>query len=518
MPPSSTSLTYGQLVLRSLQRYPGRLAFSSDDDQWTYAATLEMIGRFQRVYEKHELSRGDRLVVLSGNRADSWVCGLSAQVSGLAISSLHPLSSLEDHLYQISDFKPSAVVVDSRTYATRGRELAESLDPSVKLFSLGPSDFGIDIRQACEDIGTATPKDIAHVDDITMISYTGGTTGRSKGVVRDHHSFFCSPTIMISDFEIEDQAQFLAVAPISHMAGGFVPCVLERGGTVHLQSGFDPDRVLRSIENDRISMSVVAPTMIYKMLDSPLINQVDASSLQTMIYGAATMSPRRMQEALDRFGPVFTQLYGQTETLPVSILRKSDHRIDRPDLFASCGFASLMADLKIVDDDGNRLPDGEPGELCAKTPTAMLEYHNLPEETAKTMVDGWIHTGDIAQRNEEGYYFIVDRKKDMIVTGGFNVYPRAVEDVLSSDSSVSMIAVVGVPDETWGEAVTAVVVCTEGSKQDEAQLKNLVKEKLGSLQTPKKIEFVKELPLTSVGKVDKKTLREKYWAAHERKV
>ncbi len=230
------------------------------------------------------------------------------------------------------------------------------------------------------------------------------------------------------------------------------------------------------------------------------------------------MSPTRLMEGLERIGPVFSQLYGQTECYPISVLRKSDHRADHPERFASCGVPVANCQVTLLDDNNDAVAPGEAGEICVRGSPAMDSYWNRPAETEIATSGGWLHTGDIARAGEGGYLFIVDRKKDMIITGGFNVYPREVEDVLTSHEAVAMAAVIGVPDSKWGEAVTALIVCRPDATVVPETLMQLVKDRKGAQHAPKRVEFVESLPLTAVGKVDKKALRAQFWAGQGRMV
>jgi fatty-acyl-CoA synthase len=308
------------------------------------------------------------------------------------------------------------------------------------------------------------------------------------------------------------------VAPISHVAGTKVLPTLMRGGTVHMLKGFDPEAVFNTVARERINFTLFVPTMIYVLLDHPALDTTDLSSLELVLYGASAMSPSRLVEGIERIGPVFSQLYGQTECYPVSVLPKKDHDPKTPELFLSCGFPIAACEVKILDDDDQEVRTGEAGEICVRAPHVMAEYWKRPETTAETLKSGWLHTGDIARADERGYLFILDRKKDMIVSGGFNIFPREVEDVLSQHPDVAMCAVVGVPDDKWGEAVTAVVVTREGARATADELIDLVKSHKGSAHAPKQIQFVKDLPMTGVGKVDKKVLRATFWAGRDRMV
>ena len=276
--------------------------------------------------------------------------------------------------------------------------------------------------------------------------------------------------------------------------------------------------MFKTIERERINFTLFVPTMIYVMLDHPSLDKTDLSSLELLLYGASAMSPSRLVEGIERIGPVFSQLYGQTECYPVSVLRKKDHDPKTPELFLSCGFPIAACQVKILDDDDQEVATGEAGEICVRGTHVMAEYWKRPDTTAETLRSGWLHTGDTARVDERGYMFILDRKKDMIVSGGFNIFPREVEDVLSRHADVAMVAVVGVPDDKWGEAVTAVIVARKGAQPNADELINLVKARKGSAHAPKHIKFVDELPMTGVGKIDKKVLKAGFWTGRDRMV
>lgn len=510
--------TVGTQTLRALGRRPERVAFSWDGGSLTGAATLDLIGRMQKVLLSAGFGRGQRMAVLTANRVETWCAGVAAQLSAMSTTSLHPLGSLDDQLDQIADSEAEALVVDPRSFAARGGELAARAAGLKKVFTIGPAEFGTDLMAAAEDAGATTPRDLASADDIAGINYTGGTTGKSKGAMRRHREVAPFASAILADFEIPADPRFLAVAPISHVAGAKVLPVLMRGGSVHLLRGFDPDAMLATIARERINFTLLVPTMIYVLLDHPRLDAVDLSSLELLLYGASPMSPSRLVEGLERIGPVFSQLYGQTECYPVSVLRKSDHDAKRPELFESCGFPIAGCDVRILDDDDREVATGQSGEICVRAPHVMAEYWKRPEETAATLRNGWLHTGDIARTDERGYLFILDRKKDMIISGGFNIFPREVEDVLAAHAGVAMVAVLGVPDAKWGEAVTAVIVPRGGASPDANELIELVKRRKGAAHAPKHVEFVDSLPMTGVGKVDKKALKAKFWAGQSRMV
>lgn len=510
--------TLGTQTLRALRRYPSRIAFSWPGGSLTYGGAVDLIGRMQKVFIARGCAPGSRVAILTANRADSWCAGVAAHLSRLATTALHPLGSLQDQVDQIEDSGAEVLIVDPDTFGVRGAELAARAQGLSTVFTFGRSDFGIDLLAAAEAAGSVTPIDQARPGDVAVLNYTGGTTGKSKGALRHHREYAGFAEAILADFEFPDTPRYLAVAPLSHVAGTKVLPTLMRGGTVHMLKGFDPDAVFATIQRERINFTLFVPTMIYVLLDHPSLPKTDLSSLELLLYGASPMSPSRLIEGIERIGPVFSQLYGQTECYPVSVLRKADHDPKNPELFLSCGFPIAACDVRILDENDQEVATGDAGEICVRAPHVMAEYWKRPEQTAETLKSGWLHTGDVARKDDRGYMFILDRKKDMIVTGGFNVFPREIEDVLAAHADVAMVAVIGVPDEKWGEAVTAVVVPKAGANPNADELINLVKTRKGSTQAPKQVQFVKELPMTGVGKVDKKVLRAKFWAGRERMV
>jgi fatty-acyl-CoA synthase len=326
-------------------------------------------------------------------------------------------------------------------------------------------------------------------------------------------------SILMAEWEWPVEVKQLMCAHISHAGSAmFLPTLL-RGGTMVIMPGFDPLKVLQTIERHRITCVLLVPTMIYALLDHPRFTEFDLSSLETVFYGAAAMSPTRLQQGLARLGPVFFQWYGQVEApMTVCVMRRADHISDDPERLASCGRPVPWLHVELLDEQMRPVPDGVAGEICVRGPLVMEKYHNRREQTAEALAGGWLHTGDVAVRDKSGFLRIVDRKKDMIVSGGFNVYPREVEDVLSGHPSVASCAVVGFPDPYWGEIVTAFVVLRTGEKRCSKSLQALVREKKGPAQVPKVIEFVDELPLTAVGKIDKKSLRASYNLRSDRTV
>jgi len=285
-----------------------------------------------------------------------------------------------------------------------------------------------------------------------------------------------------------------------------------RGGTNVILDHFDPESLLATVEREHVTNAFLSPTMIYMLLDHSHLADYDLSSLRCLLYGAAPTHVERLKEAMDAFGPCLKNGYGQMEAaMVICRLHQEEHIKEGPERLVrrltSCGKPQTMVQIRIVDDDDNDVPLGKPGEIIVRGPHVMPGYWNREKETAAALRNGWLHTEDIGRMDEDGYIYIVDRKKDMIISGGLNVYPREVEDVLSEHPSVSQAAVIGIPDRKWGESVKAAVVLREGARLSEEEIIAFCKEHLTGYKCPKSVGFIDEMPLTAISKVDKKQLR-----------
>ena len=306
------------------------------------------------------------------------------------------------------------------------------------------------------------------------------------------------------------------MTPLTHAGGVLLLPVLLRQGTCLILEKFDPKLFLEQTKKEKVTAAFFVPTMIYTLLDYPDLKRYDTHSLCNLIYGAAAIAPERLKQALEVFGPILTQLYGQTEApMMMCVLPREEHVVaDRErerQILSSCGRPTLTTHLRLVDADGRDVAPSEVGEIITRSANVMDGYYKNPEMTAQTLRDGWLYTGDLARQDAQGFVYIVDRTKDMVVSGGFNVYPREVEDVLYEHSAVKGAAVIGVPDDKWGEGVKAIVVLHAGQSVTEAELIEFVKTRKGSVMAPKSVEFWDALPLTNLGKLDKKKIREKCW-------
>jgi fatty-acyl-CoA synthase len=510
----------GQMVVDGLNRFDDRPCLYLGDTIASYREVRERTSRFIQALAKKGVGQGSSVAVLSANRPEVLYNMAAMMVSGCRGTPLHPLGSLSDHAYVCNDAEIETLVYDPALFGERARDLAQRVPSMRNLLAFGESDGGEDYV-ALADQFAPQPLVAAEVDPeaLTALVYTGGTTGKPKGVMAPARAAAYMTMIQMAEWEWPDEIRMLVATPLSHAAAAvFVPTLM-KGGALYAMSGFSPGEFFGMIEKHRITTTFLVPVMIYVLMDSKESRSADLSSLETLIYGASAMSPTRLAEGVRRWGPIFFQCYGQSEApMVISHLKKADHDLEHPERLASCGRPTPWVRVALLDDDGSEVTAGEAGEICVRGPLVMAGYRGLPEQTEEAFAGGWMHTGDVGRFDDDGFLYIVDRKKDMIVSGGFNVFPREVEDVIATHPAVAQVAVIGVPDETWGEAVKAVVVPRPGESVDADELIALVKQAKGSVQAPKSLDVVESIPVSALGKPDKKALRERYWQGRGRGV
>ena len=509
--------SFGDLIVRSIAQHGDRVAFQQGDRWLSYRKLGEQISQVCQVFEEHGLRKGDGVAHLTQNCPEEFIVSAAAYIAGLRYVPLHPRGSLDDFSYIIGDSEASAVVIQTGTFPEVAAGLV--LPSDVVLFSHSRWEGGVDLFRAA---GERTPAPLvvrSAEDDIARVAYTGGTTGRPKGVMQSHRSLVACTVISVAEMEWPQDLRFLCCTPMSHATAYLIMPVLTQGGTFVLQTNFSPANFCEQVERFRITSTFLVPTMIYSLLDDPVLDRHDMSSLQHVLYGASPASPTRLREAMKRFGPVFQQAYGLTESPNcITTLKPAEHLTDDDQRFSSCGIPYMGMQVVVQDDDGQLVPSGSVGEVCVRGPLVMQGYWHTPEETAAAMSGDWFHTGDMGYFDDRGLLFLVDRKKDMIISGGFNVYAREVEDVLTAHPAVAQAAVIGVPDKKWGEAVKALVVLRSGSQVSGEELISAVKQAKGSVQAPKSVDFVDGLPVTAIGKLDKKAIRAPFWKDSQRQV
>ncbi|MDT5225592.1 MAG: fatty-acyl-CoA synthase [Mycobacterium sp.] len=511
-----SGISYSALIVEALTRHPNRTAFIQGDTRVSYAEAADTASRIRRVLADRGSAQGSCVGALSVNSPDVWLVQAAICLTGAMYTGLHPLGSVDDHVELCRDAEIDILVVHPK-FAEIGAAIVARAENVKHLLTLGPADVGEDLLALCRQV---EPEPLtrggADEEDIAWLQYTGGTTGRPKAAMISHRAMVQEVFSLTASWRLPLDPRTLIATPITH--AGVLPVLptLLRGGTVVLQAGFNAEEWLAAVQAHRINYVFTIPTLLYALLDHGGLDRFDLSSLETVVYGASPMSPARIDEAEQAFGPTLLQGYGQTECvgMATSLLPSEHDSANR----TSCGRAVAGALVEVLDEDGQPVPDGTVGELCVRSRAVMSGYWKRPAETAEVLRNGWLRTGDMAFRSDAGFFHIVDRKKDMVISGGFNVYPREIEDVLADDPSVSMAAVIGVPDPKWGEAVKAFVVARPGAAPDTAALMASVRARKGPHYAPKSIEVVDELPMTKVGKIDKKVLRATYWAGLERAV
>ena len=511
------------LLVEGLNRYNDEPCLFLGDKVASYREVREQTSQLVQALQSRGLGVGSRIAIISANRPEVLSNIAAMQLNGCIGTPLHPLGSVDDHAYVLEAAEIDTLVFDPTVFQEVAAALRERVPGLKNLLAFGPTEVGEDylaLAAGFEPQALVAP-DIAP-EDVASVNFTGGTTGKPKGVMSPHRVSAYMTQIQMAEWEFPDELRMLIATPLSHAAAAFFIPVLQRGGAFYVMQGFSPDDFFDMVREHKITCTMLVPVMLYFLLDSPRATDGSMDSMETIFYGASPMSPARLQEGLEKWGQIFYQFFGQSECpMVIANMRTQEHDLSWPERLASCGRPSPWVHLALLDKECNPVPRGEPGEICVRGPLVMKGYKDMPEQTAEAFEGGWLHTGDVGRLDEDGFLYIVDRTKDMIVTGGFNVFPREVEDVMATHEAVGQVVVIGVPDDQWGEAVKAVVVLKPGFEASDeltASMQALVKEAKGSVQSPKSIDFVDAIPLTPVGKPDKKAVRAEYWEGSDRGV
>lgn len=506
---------------------PNGVAYVQAGTSYTFTEAGELSCRIANALLGEGLSSEAKVAVLSPNNPLAWICVLGIWRAGLTWIPANPASPTGETAHLLAGFDAELVIFHA------------SLDDAVRKLQDRLTNvrqwvrFGGDINDAAATPfepwiaaqPATNPALNAAPENVVSLAPTGGTTGMPKGVMNTNRSLsaFVTHLMMAAHYGSEHEVVNLAAAPMTHTAGLLSLAATARGGTVVVLPKAHPHAVLDAIEQYRVTDLFLPPTVIYRLLEVLKEQPRDLSSLHYLIYGAAPMSVEKLRHALTAIGPVMMELYGQMEApASVTFLRPDEHFVGgeiAPDSrLSSCGRPYPLVQVEIRDEDGRTVPAGTPGEICVRGDLVMKGYYKNPEQTAQALRDGWLHTDDIGAFDEEGYLHLTDRRRDLIISGGFNVYPSEVEQVIWGHPSVRDCAVVGAPHPDWGEAVTAVVELNEDCTATEAEIIALCKQELGSIRAPKAVHLVPALPRSVNGKVLKKNIRETFWRNEKSKI
>ncbi|MGW4332286.1 class I adenylate-forming enzyme family protein [Rhodococcus koreensis] len=508
------------LLYRSALRHPDNpLWISLDRPPVTYAEGAARVSALANAILARA-SQHARVAILSTNRYEGLESFLATVTAGCAAVTLNPRGHQEDYRHALTDSGATIVLCDA-SLADRLTPLRADLPRIEHWVSFGGDVDGFDAFDEWLDSPTDRPNLTIEPDDPAWLFYTSGTTGKPKGAVETHRNLLAMTRHFMLELgtDLSSDDVMLHLAPISHGSCSVAMPHLAVGAANAFPTSlsFDPSTVLETIDRLNVTATMLAPTMIRMLLDAPDVSEHDLSSLKSVVYGAAPMPVADLKRALEVFGPVFIQFYGQAEAAAtITCLPKSEHRLDDEDCLrrlGSAGRETFSTRVRIVDPQGREVPSGTVGEITVRGELVMSGYWQRPDATADTIKDGWLYTGDAGYLDDAGYLFITDRIKDMIISGGSNIYAREVEEVLGQHPGIAQTAVIGIPDEKWGEVVAAVVVPHAGADLTPEAVIEFARQSMASYKKPHHVWIVDELPTSAYGKVLKRELRKQYQVA-----
>jgi len=508
---------------KGVESGPDRICFDDGGRRYTYAEVASASHRIAGVLRHVGLKKGARIATYSPNSAEAFIAVLGVQRAGCVWLPVNVRNLVAENVEFLRENDCELLFFHSR-YRAEAETMVQALPALRAVICVDRGAPGYSVLEDWAAEFPADPHDVPmNGHDVAIIKSTGGTTGRPKSVMITHLNMETMIASFLASIPLPEPPVHLLAVPMTHGAGNIAFALMTRGATTIVLDRADPDRILAAIEAHRVTVLFLPPTVIYTLLGRPDIKNRDFSSLRNLIYSAAPMSADKLDEALTVFGPVMTQAYGQTEApLLCTFMSPADHLVpdpaERRRRLLSCGKPTPFVDLAIMSDDGLLLGRDEVGEIVVRGNLVMKGYANNPTETEAASRFGWHHTGDVGRRDAEGWVYIVDRKKDMIISGGFNIYPSEIEQVLWSHPAVQDCAVIGVPDSKWGEAVKAVIELKPGASGEADEFIGFCKMQLGSMKAPKSVEIWRELPRSSLGKVVKRDIRDRFWAGQDRQV
>jgi acyl-CoA synthetase (AMP-forming)/AMP-acid ligase II len=518
---SDAPTVLGDVIERNAHYYPDRCAVVFEGRRTTYAEFARRVRRFANALAANGLAPQGRFAILAQNCVEYFEAVGAAELAGFVAVTLNWRLSPSELAEIVVDCTPTVLVFEAQ-FAAQAEVLRSHGIERCIVIGDGP-----DWAERYEDIVAAAPDTRPALrpqpGDGVYLIYTSGSTGRPKGVLLSHRAILSSGLTLSRELGMRPTDRMLIVMPLFHIGGKINQIAhMMAGATIHLHRAFDPDAMLRCIERERITTAHFAPVMVRALLDHPELARFRKDALRDIQYASAPMSVALLREAMAAFGPIFTQVYGMTECVVGTILHAHDHLPDgtptQARRLASAGQPFFDHAIRVVRPDGTDCAAEEIGDILIKGPSLMNGYWNKSAATVETLREGWMHTGDVGFFDAEAFLFIVDRKKDMIVSGGENIYSREVEEALLTHPAVLAAAVIGVPDVRWGESVKACVVLRPGMEANEDELIAHCRAQIASYKKPRSVDFLEALPRLFNGKVDKKQLRARDWQAQGRQV
>ena len=520
-------MNVSQLLTKSAHSFPTRDALICGVQRWTYEAFEARVNQLANGFVELGLRPGSHVALLMYNCPQMLEALFACFKVGCAVVPINFRLHPNEFAYVI-DHSQAEGLITSPEFSGAVVEMTEKIPHCRHLVSLKPGFKG---HLSYDDLMMGQPVTFrdyeAAPDDVAWLFYTSGTTGRSKGAMLTHRNLMAMSMCFYAGMcsGPTDHEAVLHAAPLSHGSGLYaLPNVGVAATNVILpEKSFDADTVLSAIEEHHITNMFVAPTMLKLVVDAPRLNSYDLSSMRSFIYGGGPMMVDDLIKAMERLGDRLVQLYGQGESpMTITYLSHHDHVLagdeDQTKRLASAGRPHVNLEVRIVDEHDNELSAGQMGEIVTRSDLVMKGYWRDAEATAASLKNGWLHSGDMGYLDERGYLFLMDRSKDMIISGGENIYPREIEEVIVTMAGIREVAVIGVPDPKWGEAVHAVVSLEPGACVTADEIIECCRDNIASYKKPKSVEFVDELPKNNYGKIVKKDLRELYWQDKDRKV